>query len=85
MLRIKRDIAPLIFGGNTSRFATSYDRESEAEFQKLLKFDTSSHKYPKLVPILYPDLKKNAKKLFHSSILVKVHQLVLFSSGSLSC
>ena len=73
VLRIKREIAPLIFGGNASRFAANYDRKSEAEFQKLLKFDTSSRKYPKLAPILYPDLKKNAKKLFRCSILVKVH------------
>jgi hypothetical protein len=74
VLRIKREIAPLIFGGNASRFAANYDQESEAEFQKLLKFDMSSCKYPKLAPMLYPDLKKNVKKIFRTSILIKVSQ-----------
>ncbi|KIM78821.1 hypothetical protein PILCRDRAFT_90384 [Piloderma croceum F 1598] len=82
VLRIKREIAPLIFGGNASRFAANYDRESEAEFQKLLKFDTSSHKYPKLAPILYPDLKKNAKKLFRCLILVKILKGTLWGPSS---
>jgi hypothetical protein len=74
VLRIKHEIALLIFGGNVSRFAANYDRESEAKFQKLLKFNTSSRKYPKLAPMLYPNLKKNAKKIFRTSILVKVCQ-----------
>jgi|SRR5882762_4357774 len=74
VLHIKHKIALLIFGGNVSRFAANYDQESEAKFQKLLKFDTSSHKYPKLAPMLYPDLKKNAKKIFCTLILVKVCQ-----------
>jgi len=72
VLRIKREIAPLIFGGNMSRFAANFDRGSEPDFQKLLKFDIGSCKYPKLAPILYPDLKKNAKKIFRNLFLVKV-------------
>jgi hypothetical protein len=73
VLRIKREVAPLIFGGNVSCFAANFDRGSESEFQKLLKFNTSSRKYPKLAPILYPDLKKNTKKVFRNPFLVKVH------------
>jgi hypothetical protein len=74
VLHIKHKIAPLIFSGNVSHFATNYDQESEAEFQKLLKFDTNSRKYPKLAPMLYPDLKNNAEKIFCTLILVKVCQ-----------
>jgi len=66
-------LPPLIFGGNVSCFAANFDHGSEPNFQKLLKFDTSSRKYPKLAPILYPNLKKNAKKIFHNPFLVKVH------------
>jgi hypothetical protein len=73
ILHIKCEVAPLIFGGNASHFAANFDHGSEPEFQKLLKFSTSSHKYPKLALILYPDLKKNAKKVFCNPFLVKLH------------
>ena len=72
ILHIRQEIAQIIFSRDASCFSTSYDHASEVEFQKLFKFNVGLRKYPALAPVLYPNFKKNAKTLFHTSILVKV-------------
>ncbi|ETW77118.1 hypothetical protein HETIRDRAFT_429463 [Heterobasidion irregulare TC 32-1] len=50
--------------------------EDLPEFQAYLKFDATKSSYPTFAPILYPNLKKNDKKLFQSMILVHARFIV---------
>ncbi|EGO18550.1 hypothetical protein SERLADRAFT_443889 [Serpula lacrymans var. lacrymans S7.9] len=79
-----RTHASVIFVGyNPEYFAAAYKRDNIHALQTLLKFDTMSKMDPLFPPILFPDFKKDMKRVFKSKIIALVLKLMLLSAGSL--
>lgn len=72
-----------IFSYPSKYYKTDCKREDIPAFQAKLKFPMDK-KYPKFAPILFPEGKRNMKKLFRCIELTKVGQNLFFGTSMTS-
>lgn len=75
--QLRSKTAGEIFSNPSKYYNVDYNRETLESFQGKLKFPGDT-KYTKYAPILFPEGKRNMKKLFRCVELPKVTHILFF-------